>query len=129
MKLSRRSMLRMAGSSGLAVIAGGALAVSQESPAYAAQSQWRWCWKCQGLWFSGNSSMGTCPASEFGHGNQSSGNYKIQSAAVGGGQGNWRWCWKCQGFWFSGNSSMGTCPASEFGHGNSGSGNYQLRQV
>ena len=78
MKLSRRSMLRIAGSSGLAVIAGSALAVGLESPAYAAQSKWRWCWRCQGLWFSGNSTMGVCPVSEFGHDFSGSGNYQLR---------------------------------------------------
>src|SRR4051812_35499349 len=127
MKLSRRSMLRIAGSSGLAVVAGTALAVGQESPAYAAQSQWRWCWKCQGLWFSGNNTFGTCPNSAFGHGNQNSGNFSLLFASdAGSGQTNWRWCWKCQGLWFNGNSTMGACPASAFGHGNQNSGNYKI---
>jgi hypothetical protein len=73
-------MLRMAGSSGLAVIAGTALAVGQESPAYAAQSQWHWCRKCQGLWFNGNNPFGVCPASQFGHDTSGSGNYQLRGA-------------------------------------------------
>jgi hypothetical protein len=78
MKLSRRSMLRMAGSSGLAVIVGSAVAVGLESPAYAAQTNWRWCFKCQGLFFNGNGfSHNVCPAG-LSHSADRSGNYQLR---------------------------------------------------
>ena len=89
------------------------------------QANWRWCNKCQGLFFAGNPTSGACPA-EGGHNFGGSGNYTLQFAGEGaGGQINWRWCNKCQGLFFAGNPTSGACPA-EGGHNFGGSGNYGL---
>jgi hypothetical protein len=92
------------------------------------QTNWRWCDKCQGLWFAGNApSMGACPAGG-GHQHTSPDGYTLtyNTTAGAGTQGNWRWCDKCQGLWFAGNApSMGACPAGG-GHTHSGSGDYIL---
>lgn len=89
------------------------------------QHNWRWCSKCQGLWFSGNSSRSRCPAGGT-HVATGSGNYSlVQKANSIPGQSNWRWCSKCQGLWFAGNSSQGRCPAGGT-HIRTGSGNYTL---
>ena len=91
----------------------------------ATQDNWRWCNKCQGLFFAGNNTLGKCPSSD-GHSNQGSGNYGL-SKDTGSGQDNWRWCNKCQGLFFAGNNTLGKCSLGG-GHSNQGSGNYILTQ-
>jgi hypothetical protein len=91
------------------------------------QSDWRWCHKCQGLFFSGGqSSVGSCPAGGQ-HEKGVSGNYTLaHNSPIFLGQSDWRWCYKCQGLFFSGGqSSVGSCP--EGGQHEKGvSGNYSL---
>ncbi len=41
-----------------------------------AQSSWRWCHKCQGLFFAGNPTSGACPAGG-GHDYAGSGDYSL----------------------------------------------------
>jgi hypothetical protein len=92
--------------------------------AWETQRNWRWCSKCQGLWFAGDS-PGRCPAGGA-HRKQGSGNYSlVRDAAIAPGQTNWRWCSKCQGLWFAGKPSQGRCPAGGT-HVKTGSGNYTL---
>lgn len=104
---------------GLGVPSGG---IALDPPGIT-QDNWRWCNKCQGLFFAGNPTTGACPA-EGGHDYSSSGNYVLW-VAPGAGQDNWRWCNKCQGLFFAGNATTGACPA-EGGHDYSGSGDYRL---
>ena len=95
--------------------------------AWAADSQegWRWCRKCQGLWFGGNTTAGACPAGG-GHEQVGSGNYRLVHNSPGAaGQHAWRWCRKCQGLWFSGGAGRSSCPAGGE-HTAQGSGNYAL---
>jgi hypothetical protein len=88
------------------------------------QEKWRFCHKCQGLFFSGNPSQGVCPADNQPHDASQSGKYVItfgesvaatpagtNQFASSGQQGGWRFCHKCQGMFFSGNPSQGQCPA------------------
>jgi hypothetical protein len=89
------------------------------------QSNWRWCSKCQGLWFGGNASSGKCPAGGA-HTKVGSGNYTLAHQS-GAGQANWRWCSKCQGLWFAGNP-VSVCPAGGM-HTKVGSGDYRLVPV
>jgi hypothetical protein len=89
------------------------------------QDGWRWCRKCQGLWFGENNTRGACPTGG-GHQQTGSGNYRLMENSPGAaGQEGWRWCRKCQGLWFSGNNTRGACPAGG-GHQQAGSGNYRL---
>ena len=92
------------------------------------QDQWRWCEKCNGLWFSGGGSAGRCPA--FGsHSAVGSGNYGlVDSISYPGGQEQWRWCRDCMGVWFSGTGQSGRCAAGG-GHTSAGSGNYVLTEI
>lgn len=87
------------------------------------QDQWRWCRRCQGLFFSGGGSRGLCP-SGGGHDSTGSGNY-VLSDGTGSGQQAWRWCWKCQGLFFTGNGWAGLCPEGGI-HNGIRSGNYAL---
>lgn len=93
--------------------------------AWGTQRNWRWCNKCQGLWFAGNATQGKCPAGGA-HTKTGSGNYSlVHAATIAPGQSNWRWCKKCQGLWFAGNTTAGKCPAGGT-HSKVGSGNYTL---
>ena len=91
----------------------------------AAQGGWRWCHRCQGLWFAGGGSGrgGSCPRGG-GHHQEGSGNYSLQSPAVPGQQANWQWCHKCEGLWFAGHPDAGRCPADNQGHEHKDSSNY-----
>jgi len=96
-------------------------------PEWFNQTNWRWCNKCQGLWFAGNPSKGACPGGD-GHTHSGSGDYYtlVYNTTFGANQqDNWRWCNKCQGLWFAGNPSKGACPGGD-GHTHSGSGDYIL---
>jgi hypothetical protein len=91
------------------------------------QNSWRWCNKCQGLWFGPHQAASTCPEGGT-HSLTGSGNYSlVHSAAVTpvNHQSGWRWCSKCQGLWFSGNPTDGRCPAGG-PHSSQPSGNYFL---
>ena len=91
--------------------------------AWGTQRNWRWCSKCQGLWFGGKAGS-KCPAGGA-HTKVGSGNYSLVHAATSApGQSNWRWCSKCQGLWFGGNPA-GKCPGGGV-HTKVGSGNYTL---
>src|SRR4051794_5626014 len=87
------------------------------------QANWRWCHKCQGLYFAGNPGS-HCPAGGA-HDLTGSGNYRlIQNTPSYPGQADWRWCHKCQGLYFAGNGGS-HCPAGG-AHDKTGSGNYTL---
>lgn len=128
MELTRRGAIRLAGVAGLAVASGAVLAVAPASVAQAAQSGWRWCQQCQGLWFAGNPSHGACPASTAGHSFAGSGNYTldVEGDPFVDGQSGWVWCNQCQGLWYALNSTRGACPASTAGHAIAGSTSYSL---
>ena len=93
------------------------------------QSDWRWCYKCQGLFFSGGQlSRGTCPAGGQ-HQKTVSGNYALvhNQPIAADHQSEWRWCSKCQGlFYAAGQSLSGRCPAGGY-HDKTISGNYSLK--
>ena len=74
---------------------------SQKAPTVlSGQSNWRWCRKCQGLFFFGHSTNGACPQG-LSHDVVGSGNY-VLSVDAGSGQPNWRWCSACEGLFFAG---------------------------
>jgi hypothetical protein len=91
---------------------------------YPHQSNWRWCHKCQGLFFSENANP-RCPAGGA-HENQGSGLYVLahELPPTQDWQNDWRWCHKCQSLFFGGNPGP-RCPAGG-PHENQGSGNYSL---
>jgi hypothetical protein len=89
-----------------------------------AQNSWRWCHKCEGLFFARQpSGAGRCPAGGA-HDTGGSGHYSLLFGdQVAGTQGDWRWCEKCEGLFFAGNSTTGHCPAGS-GHDGNVSGAY-----
>lgn len=99
------------------------------SPSREGRDEWRWCGKCEGLFFGANVASSHCPAGG-GHILKGSGNYVLtQNDDSAPGQDNWRWCNKCQGLWFAGHGPArpAPCPAGG-GHVKIGSGNYKLVQ-
>jgi hypothetical protein len=88
------------------------------------QSDWRWCNKCQGLFFAGNN-LGVCPAGGT-HNDSGSGDYTLDFSSISGGgyQSEWSWCNKCQDLFFAGNN-LGVCAAGGT-HSDSGSADYVL---
>jgi hypothetical protein len=99
-----------------------------------AQHNWRWCSKCQGLWYAAatQNPNGVCPAGGT-HSKSGSGDYALYGDPDGSfsstvmAQRNWRWCSKCQGLWYAAatQNPNGHCPAGGT-HVHSGSGDYAL---
>jgi hypothetical protein len=101
-----------------------------------AQHKWRWCKKCQGLWYSGATAIpnGVCPSGGS-HSKTSSGDYALFDETKPGGfpatvmaQENWRWCAQCGSLWHPSSASpKGICPKpGSTGHTSAGSGDYAL---
>ena len=91
------------------------------------QREWRWCSKCQGLFFFGNASKGSCPSDRAPHDVRGSGRYVLHlNDSPIAGQSGWKWCSKCQGLFFAGGGSLGLCAADGRTHAEEGSGNYTL---
>jgi len=97
--------------------------LTNDNPFPVAQTNWRWCNKCQGRFFGGNPGS-VCPAGGE-HSTTGSGNYALVLGAPGAaGQQDWRWCIKCEGMFFGDNPGS-VCPAGGQ-HDATGSGNYVL---
>lgn len=90
-------------------------------PSDPGQHHWRWCSKCQGLWF-GDAATSACPAT--GLHSVGSGDYSIALNPEDTQQ-DWRWCNRCQGIFYAPNGN-GVCKAGSGGHSSSGSSNYTL---
>lgn len=90
------------------------------------QGDWRWCPKCQGLYFAGGLTQGICPAGGA-HEHTDSGNYQLveNTPAGPGEQSGWRWCKKCHGLYFS-SQFQSVCPAKG-PHDHISSGDYTLK--
>lgn len=80
------------------------------------QSEWRWCNKCNGLFYAGNETNGKCTDGKE-HDGGTSGHYVLRvgvdkSDTADGVQGNWRRCTKCEGLFYP-STSGGSCPAGK----------------
>lgn len=118
--VSRRSTIKLIGLGSVALLAG----VGFATPAYAlAQEGWRWCNKCQGMFF-GFASPSICPAGGA-HNSTGSGHYyqRVENNIPNVQQGGWRWCAKCMGFFYGAGPTLGVCPAGGT-HTTAGSGSY-----
>lgn len=117
---SRRTLLKVgagtAGALGLVMTGAGNAFAHQ-------QNEWRWCNRCQTLFFDGNETSGWCPQGG-GHNHRGSGNY-TPFYGEGSGENDWRWCSKCQGLWYAGFSGRGRCPSGE-GHSEADSADYYI---
>lgn len=73
------------------------------------QNEWRFCQKCQSLFFNGNSAKGVCPA---GDGHIAAGfDFILTHDVAGPGQPDWRSCGKCSTLFYDGYAKKGVCPA------------------
>jgi hypothetical protein len=90
------------------------------------QDKWRWCQKCQGLFFFPNVGQSKCPVGGE-HDGSRGGHYLLAcNDPNAAGQDKWRWCQKCQGLFFAPNvGKKSKCPAGDE-HDGSGSGNYTV---
>jgi hypothetical protein len=102
---------------------------------FSTQGNWRWCNKCQGLFFGGDVAGSRCPTggTHAPPAESRSGNYSLPHEAADdpSRQSDWRWCNKCQGLFFGGDVGGSHCPAGGT-HAEpeaSGSGNYSLPHV
>ena len=74
------------------------------------QNNWRFCHKCQVMFFDGYPTKGTCAA---GGAHEAAGynfNLTHDVAESGTGQKNWRYCAKCEAMFFDGYPDKGRCP-------------------
>lgn len=100
--------------------------------ALARQADWRWCNKCQGLYYGPGQPASRCAAGGP-HSRQAdsgSGNYTLlhNAAPAIDRQNGWRWCNRCQGLFYGPEVATSRCPAGST-HATpavSGSGNYTL---
>jgi hypothetical protein len=94
---------------GLIVFVLSALVVPQDAISAAAREQdsWSYCSKCRGLWYSGGTTTGRCPAGGS-HSSQGSYRYSLPTSPAPTGQKDWKRCGKCLGLWWSGGG--GACP-------------------
>ncbi len=129
-RLRRRSLLR----AGLGVVAASVAlpalsGVAQAAPditLYPTQDRWDYCSKCKGLWYSGNSTLGVCPAGG-GHSTSPSYNYSVAYNVTSSDstlQAGWWWCDKCQGMTYLPKVSTSHCPAGGT-HDTGGDGSYK----
>jgi hypothetical protein len=96
------------------------------------QDNWRWCNKCQGLFFMGGALDSHCPGggTHASPAESGSGNYSLPHNVPGDStrQDDWRWCNKCQGLFFGGGVLSSRCSGggTHASPAESGSGNYSL---
>jgi hypothetical protein len=100
---------------GAAVLFGSEeIAHPRSAAAMGTQSDWRWCAKCQVLFYGPHASISACPAG----GNHYAANSYNYELIYYGDPGNiyetgWRWCAKCKELFFgaSGDGFTGNCPS------------------
>ena len=96
------------------------------------QSDWRWCNRCQGLFFGPGAAVSHCPAGGQHAAAADSGSfdYSLPHSQRGDAnlQSDWRWCNKCQGLFSGGGVASSICPAggAHAGPTESGSADYAV---
>lgn len=102
----------------------GSYTVIQNNPAPSRQSNWRWCRKCESLFFGGT--PGFCPAGGAHDGSQSSDYSLTMDVPTEPGQHNWRWCRKCGALFYGPNQGSSNCAADRNAHDGSQSSDYTM---
>ncbi|MGW4370547.1 hypothetical protein ACWEKT_33375 [Nocardia takedensis] len=127
--LSRRNVLGKAMWGGTAVAAGLVLG---SAPAHAVVTGFRWCSRCQSLWFNGGGNNGHCPVThlwDHSHYQNGSSTYTLRkSTEPGNGQIGWHWCKNCKAVYYSGAGEVGwgVCPNDPSGLGVHGQGDLEI---
>jgi len=96
------------------------------------QGGWKWCAKCQGMFYAknditqpGGTVLSVCPQDNFPHDGRQSAHYAaVFGSGAEGQQVGWRWCKKCQGMFYAGGSSHGVCPVDKHAHDGTHSASY-----
>lgn len=110
--VDRRSTLKALALTGVALVAGFGVA----TPAQAlAQEGWRWCWRCQVMFYGTNAGgQGRCPGNGGGgHDAYYSNRYftRVEGELPSPQENGWRWCRNCMGLFYSaGARNAGLCP-------------------
>ncbi|MEJ2853409.1 MULTISPECIES: hypothetical protein [unclassified Saccharothrix] len=113
---TRRRMLRDAGRGAAVLLVSAAGLAAAATGAAAASSAFRWCSRCQGMWFIEGDNQGHCPVFhlwDHNHYSSGSGVYTIRRATEpGAGQPGWHWCRFCKAVWYLGRGErgQGVCP-------------------
>ena len=124
--LNRRDVLRQvatAATAGAGVLVCQSAATAAPVPkgeakapptSFTLQTEWRWCKKCEGLFYAGGAKNGVCPDGKE-HDPSESGQYVMQLGSEGGEgrQSGWRRCKKCEGLFFGDEKRRGSCPAGK----------------
>jgi hypothetical protein len=107
----------------------GPYMIQQGESHVAGQANWRWCLKCEGLFFAGGPDQGVCPRDGAGHDGSESGEYILHGAGtLSGAQEGWHWCRACGGLFFGADGRRGVCEAAGQ-HDPTDSGNYAVRRA
>ena len=89
------------------------------------QTDWRYCQRCQGLFYVDNPTQGACPCGgQHDHANRSA-LYDMSLEGPPGMETGWRWCAKCEGLFNSGNQES-VCPTGGK-HDGRGSSAYAIK--
>lgn len=107
-RLSRRNFLRIAGLAGLGVVEMISAATASQS---LAQSNWRYCQKCHGLFYNGGPFKGRCPGGDAHEAQGFTFVLEHGSAETPNKQNKWRGCSKCCAMFFNGYPKKGRCAA------------------
>lgn len=107
---SRRRMLAWLGGTAIAVVLASTAGVVLHRPA-TTQSGWRFCQKCQALFFDGDQRKGKCAAG--GSHDEAGFNFTLTHDTVAEGQRDWRSCTKCSTLFFDGYQKKGVCAAGD----------------
>ena len=114
-----RSLAAGAGVMACAAVPAAAAPVPKKDPpklpnGFTLQSEWRWCSKCGGLFFTGNETKGTCTDGKE-HDGSLSGKYAVRVGTdkIDGVQGGWRRCKKCEGLFYGNANGFNNCPAGK----------------
>ena len=79
------------------------------------QTDWRWCSRCQGLFYGPGFAVSHCPAGGQHTAAAESGSFEYSLPHSQRGDANlqsdWRWCNKCQGLFAGGGGATSVCPA------------------
>jgi hypothetical protein len=100
-----------------------AVQVTNACTAVHKQAGWRWCSRCQVLWYAKHNTSGHCGAG--GAHIPGAGQYHapLQSGNGCNGQAGWKWCCRCMAMFFGTGASV--CAAGG-AHDQSGSGDFTL---
>jgi hypothetical protein len=128
--LERRTTIKTLALGSLAALVSGGIATpaaADQCPAgWFTQEGWRWCRKCEGMFYAlASAGKGVCPAGGA-HDDSASGHYyeRVGEDIANVQQGGWRWCSKCAGFFYArASAGKGVCPAGGK-HDDGASGHY-----